>query len=33
MLRCVRDTVKTMEMCENARGVVVTSPTTKKTYT
>ena len=32
MLRCVRDATIAIEMCENARGVIVTSPTTKKTY-
>jgi len=32
LMRCAKDAVKAIEMCENARGVVVTSPTTKKTY-
>ncbi len=33
MMKCLDDARKALEMCENARGVVVTSPVTKKTYT
>jgi hypothetical protein len=32
MVKCLDDARKALEMCENARGVVVTSPTTKKVY-
>ena len=32
LLKCARDAGKAIEMCELARGVVVTGPTTKKTY-
>jgi hypothetical protein len=33
MRRCASDAVKAIELCEMGRGVVVTGPTTKKTYT
>ncbi len=33
LLKCATDAGKAIEMCEMARGVVVSSPTTKKTYT
>jgi hypothetical protein len=32
LLKCAKDAGKAIEMCELARGVVVTGPTTKKTY-
>jgi len=33
LLRCAQDSVKAIELVEMGRGTVVTSPTTKKTYT
>jgi hypothetical protein len=33
LVKCTNDAFKALEMAENARGTVVTGPTTKKTYT